>query len=248
MDKTFVPFAVLVACVILMFILCALRVACVHYYYYYDDDNNGNTPVSVAQLSIKSFKPEFVTHYRIPYIIDERFPDMTGLLDTVFNKYEVMRREINSDVRPAGGGSKRHEFVTRGMYTILHSAADEQALDIITPRVESTPLPYNNNKKSKTNTVTNTETMHVKLSKGRVVILPPHYSIVLNGAQKNMKNNQKRIIIPFRGTMIHAYDFSSCVATSNVLDIFDGVYGYYMSCTSFLINRRRRRLYTPASE
>lgn len=72
------------------------------------------------------------------------------------------------------------------MYTLVHSTADGQAIDVAHPRGDRA------------------HPLRVKLSEGRVIILPPLWTCQLRPATGATE---------FKGSVAHIYEFTSVVAT-----------------------------------
>ena len=138
---------------------------------------------AIAQVSLREFKPELVKIYRTPYILEERLPDTKDLQNIIF-RFEVIKyREFNIE-------KGEQKFITHGMYTIIHSELDDQYIDMMT-------MHQNEGGDS---IIEETQlTTRIKLNKGRVLILPPHLSM---GKPSD-----------FKGSIIHAYDITSFLAT-----------------------------------
>lgn len=130
-------------------------------------------PPTIAQISISAFRPELVRQYRVPYILTECIPSTKQLVDIQF-KYHALLKRPNPNL------CTTRIVVTKGMYSLLYSLRDRQHVDLVLPSTTSA-LP-----------------LRVKLCKGRVLIIPPHWLI--------------RVSRDFKGELVHIYDLPSLIA------------------------------------
>lgn len=125
-----------------------------------------SAPVSesctVAQISIEDFNPSLIRTHRIPYIINERLPDLSEFMTSVF-RYEYICKKVREETNVA--------FRCGAMFTLIHATedVDDQEVSLSHPR----------NGKSIVN---------VKLSKGRLIILPPRWLARVNSTRPKSIN------------------------------------------------------------
>ena len=105
----------------------------------------------IAQVSVNAFEPAFVRTHRVPDVLDEALPSITDIIKTTF-KYEY--------VYAKDGNSLPNVFQTSAMFTLLHAS-------------HSTDVDICPGDKSTTCT-------RVKMSTGRVLILPPRWFVRLS--------------------------------------------------------------------
>lgn len=167
-------------------LIVAAVILCRAHYYSVKDIG----PVVVAQVSVADFRPEFVRTYRVPYILEERLPGLAGLLSTAFRWQTISQRSI----------APRYDepFTSRGMYTFIHSMADQQYADIRAPTSSAAATAAGT-------------TTRVRLCRGRVMILPPHWQVSLSSNHGGTQAAPHDAM--FRGNVLHAFDLTSFLAT-----------------------------------
>lgn len=112
-----------------------------------------STSAGLAQVSVADFSPQLVRAHRVPYVLNELLPSAADLIGSVF-KFAYVRAVETRLEAPAS-------LRTSAMYTVITARASAAEVDL---RADSASAG---------------ETMRVLLQPGRVVVVPPRWSVAV---------------------------------------------------------------------